>query len=254
MVGPDRRLSQLSRPVDERRLCPGLGFHLPPAHAPQARRFLHFWKLQRDLLTQKNAFGFRPIDVGPVTMGVRLSSPKTGWSIYDNLVYPKGAYILHMIRMMMWSSKDGDARFKATMHDFVKTYQLQAATTEDFKVIVEKHMTQEMDLGRDHTMNWFFNEYVYGTALPAYHFDSDVTPDGDGSKVHFKLTQSGVDANFANAVPVYLELADGKVIRLGSVLIHGSNYMEQTVKLPKFSAPIKKVSINHYYDVLCTDN
>ena len=53
--------------------------------------------------------GFRPIDVGPVTMGFRLSTEKTGWDIYQNLVYPKGAYILHMIRMMMWSPKDGDA-------------------------------------------------------------------------------------------------------------------------------------------------
>ncbi|MGH9563912.1 MAG: M1 family aminopeptidase, partial [Terracidiphilus sp.] len=31
--------------------------------------FLRFWKEQHDLLTQKNAYGFRPIDVGPVTMG-----------------------------------------------------------------------------------------------------------------------------------------------------------------------------------------
>jgi hypothetical protein len=122
---------------------------------PKPDDFLHFWKEQRRILTEKNEFGFRPIDVGPVTMGVRLSSPKTGYSVYDNLVYPKGAYILHMIRMMMWSPKDGDARFKATMRDFVSTYRLQAATTEDFKAIVEKHMSPNMDLDGTHTMDWF---------------------------------------------------------------------------------------------------
>jgi aminopeptidase N len=221
---------------------------------PKPDDFLHFWKEQHRILTEKNEFGFRPIDVGPVTMGIRLSSPKTGYSVYDNLVYPKGAFILHMIRMMMWSPKDGDARFKATMHDFVSTYSLQAATTEDFKAIVEKHMSPGMDLEGTHTMDWFFREYVYGTDLPAYHFEGDATPSGDGWKLHFKLVQSNVGANFANAVPVYLELTDGKIMRLGEIAIHGPNTVEQTVQLPKLPAPIKRVLINYNYDVLCTDN
>lgn len=216
--------------------------------------FIHFWKEQHRILTEKNEFGFRPIDVGPVTMGVRLSSPKTGYSVYDNLVYPKGAFILHMIRMMMWSPKDGDARFKAMMHDFVDTYRLQAATTEDFKAIVEKHMTPNMDLEGNHKMDWFFREYVYGTDLPAYHFEGDATPSGDGWKLHFKLVQSNVGANFANSVPVYLEMADGKVLHLGQISIHGQSTVEKTVQLPKFPSDIKKVTINHFYDVLCTDN
>jgi aminopeptidase N len=221
---------------------------------PKPDDFLHFWKEQHRILTEKNEFGFRPIDVGPVTMGVRLSSPRTGFSVYDNLVYPKGAYILHMLRMMMWNPKDGDARFKATMHDFVSTYTLQAATTEDFKAIVEKHMSQYMDLEGNHTMDWFFREYVYGTDLPAYHFEGDAAPSGDGWKLHFKLVQSNVDAKFANAVPVYLELTDGKIMRLGEIAIHGPNTVEQTVQLPKLPAPIKRVLINYNYDVLCTDN
>jgi hypothetical protein len=224
------------------------------ATRPKPGDYLNFWHEQRRMLIEKNAFGFRPIDVGPVTMGARLSSPKTGFDIYQDLVYPKGAFILHMIRMMMWSPKDGDARFKATMHEFVNTYRLQAATTEDFKAIVEKHMAPSMDLEGTHTMDWFFREYVYGTDLPAYHFEGDATPSGDGWKLHFKLVQSGVDAKFANSVPVYLELADGKIIRLGQIAIHGPTTVEQTVQLPKLPAPIKRVLINYNYDVLCTDN
>jgi len=220
---------------------------------PKPDDFLHFWQVERRMLTEKNAFGFRPIDVGPVTMGIRLVSPNVGWDVYRNLVYPKGAFILHMIRMMMWTPKDGDARFKATMHDFVNTYRLQAATTEDFKAIVEKHMSPGMDLEGNHSMDWFFREYVYGTDLPAYHFEGQATPNGDGWNVHFRLTQSAVGANFVNTVPIYLELADGKVVRLGSVVIHGSKTIEQTVPLPKLPAAIKKVSINYYYDVLCTE-
>ncbi len=34
-----------------------------------------------------------------------------------------------MVRMMMWSPKEGDKRFIETMHDFVKTNWLKPATT-----------------------------------------------------------------------------------------------------------------------------
>ena len=77
------------------------------ATRPKPDDFRDFWKQQRKLITEKNAQGFRPIDVGPVTMGFRLSTQKTGWDIYQNLVYPKGAYILHMVRMMMWTPQGG---------------------------------------------------------------------------------------------------------------------------------------------------
>jgi aminopeptidase N len=171
--------------------------------------------------------GFRPIDVGPVTMGFRLSTEKTGWNIYQDLVYPKGAYILHMIQMMMWSPKDGDSRFMATMHDFLSTYRLKAATTEDFKAVVEKHMSPVMDIAGNHSMDWFFDEYVYGTDLPTYHFESQVVQNGDAASLHVKLTQSGVPPNFRMLVPIYLKLADGRVVRWVSATISGPSTIDQ---------------------------
>jgi aminopeptidase N len=224
------------------------------ATRPKPDQFREFWREQRKLLTEKNALGFRPIDVGPVTMGFRLATEKTGWSVYQDLVYPKGAYILHMIRMMMWSTQEGDGRFIAMMSDFAKTYRLRAATTEDFKAAVEKYMTRDMDLDRNHRMDWFFNEYVYGTDLPAYHFEGEVKPTGDTAMLHFKLTQSGVAAGFLNLVPLYLELADGRVLKAGAMPLVGVQTVEQTVPLPKLPAAVKKVSINYYYDVLSTEN
>ena len=58
----------------------------------------------------------------------------------------------------------------------------------------------------------------------------------------------------ANTVPLYLELANGQIMRLGQIAIHGPNTVEQTVQLPKLPAAVKRVMINYYYDVLCTDN
>jgi hypothetical protein len=216
--------------------------------------FREFWKQERRMLTEKNAQGFRPIDLGPVTMGYRLSTEKTGWDVTRNLIYPKGAFILHMVRMMMWTPHDGDDRFRATMHDFLATYRLQAATTEDFKAMVEKHMSTQMNLDGNHRMDWFFNQYVYGTDLPNYHFESQATQNGDATSLHFKLTQSGVPAGFKMLVPVYLELANGNVLHLGKVTITGDSTVDQTVQLPKLPAPLKRATINYFYDVLSTEN
>jgi aminopeptidase N len=213
-----------------------------------------FWKQLKTQLTERNSDGFRPIDVGPVTMGFRLSTQKTGWGVYQNLVYPKGAYILHMIRMMMYSPQTSDQDFRAMMHDFVDTYRLKVATTEDFKAIVEKHMLTGMDLDHNHKMDWFFNEYVYGTDLPQYHFESQVDTNSDVIKLHFKLTQSGVPNGFKMLVPIYIELADGRTLRLGEVAILGNSAAEQTVQMGKPPAPIKRVMIDYMHDVLAIEN
>ncbi|HEY6272255.1 MAG TPA: M1 family aminopeptidase, partial [Terriglobales bacterium] len=130
--------------------------------------FHEFWAHQRKLLTDKNGEGKRAIDVGSVTMGYRLATAKSGFNIPRNLLYPKGAYILHMVRVMMQdsASQDPDAKFKAMMHDFTKTYANRAASTEDFKAMTEKYMTREMDLDGNRKMDWFFDDYVYGTDYP----------------------------------------------------------------------------------------
>ena len=102
------------------------------------------------------------------------------------------------------------------------------ATTEDFKAIVEKHITPAMDLEHNHKMDWFFDEYVYGTDLPHYHFESQISTNADQTTMHFKLTQSGVPDNFKMPVPLYLELADGRVIRAGVLGIGGNTTIENT--------------------------
>jgi aminopeptidase N len=216
--------------------------------------YLDFWKDERRLITEKNQFGFRPIDVGPVTMGYRLDSPKAGYSIARSLIYPKGAFIVHMVRMMMWSQDEGDKRFEAMMQDLIQSHRLQPVTTEDFKAAIERHMGPAMNLGHDGTMDWFFNEYVYGTELPTYHFEGQATPNDKGVALHFKLVQSGVSDDFRMPVPIYLEYANGHVLKLGAVNITGDKTIEQTLQLPKLPYAVKRVSINHNYDVLSLED
>jgi len=214
--------------------------------------FQKFWNDERDMLITKNKEGFRPISVGPLTMGYRLNNSKAGFNVTRALIYAKGAYILHMLRMMMWDQKNLDGNFKLMMRDFVKTYAGRSATTEDFKAMVERHMTPGMNLAGDRKMDWFFNEYVYGTALPSYSFEASFDRNAQGTPVaHMKLAQSGVDENFRMPVPIYLELADGKISFFGRARVTGNSTWLQDVPIQGMKDMPKRALINYYNDVLC---
>jgi len=214
--------------------------------------FVKFWKEQREAITNKNQLGKRPSDIGSVYMGYRLNTPKTG-PVAQSMIYPKGGFILHMLRMMMWDPKTGDQRFSAMMKDFVKTHYNSNVSTQDFQRAVEKHITKDMDLDENGKMNWFFGQWVYGTSIPEYKLDYEIVPaDGGKFKLIGKITQSRVDDSFKMRVPIYLDF-DGKITRLGSVTVFGNSTTEQfEVMLPKKP---KKAFLCYYEDVLCvTDN
>ena len=227
---------------------------LQNVYSKEPQRFIQFWNDEREMLLERNKEGFRAIDAGPLTMGYRLSNTRSGYDITRRLIYPKGAYVLHMIRMMMMDRGTGDQRFKDTMQDFVKTYGNSAATTEDFKAVVEKHMTPEMDLDGNHRLDWFFNEYVYGTALPNYKLDYSFEDAPDGVLFKLKLAQGGVDPNFKMLVPIYLETNDGRLLSLGRARMLGNTSLEQTVPLKGLKEKPKRAIVNYYDDVLAGGN
>ncbi|MCA1816181.1 MAG: hypothetical protein LC746_07185, partial [Acidobacteria bacterium] len=208
-------------------------------------KFKDFWDEQRErILNARPATRDRkPYTVGAVTQGYRLSNAKTG-AVYQFLVYPKGAFILHMIRQMMFDSrKGGDKRFMEMMQDFIKTNYNKDVSTEDFKRAVERHMSDEMNLGGDGRMDWFFNEWVYGTEMPSYRFEYAL----DGNTMTGRITQSGVSDGFRMRVPVYLDFGKGWV-RLGAADITGNS----TVTLPNIKLPEapKKAALCAFDDVL----
>ncbi|HEX5084371.1 MAG TPA: carboxypeptidase regulatory-like domain-containing protein, partial [Blastocatellia bacterium] len=218
---------------------------------PNLDKYLKFWESHRKRILDKNQFGVRPNDAGPIWMGLRLNTPRAPGA-YNQIVYPKGSYVLHMLRWLMWDRKTGDQNFKAMMHDFVKSHFNDNASTESFKAIVEKHMTPDMDLDGNKRMNWFFNQWVYGIEVPRYRFDYTLTPESDGKvTLRGKITQSDVSPNFKMVVPVYLDFGKG-VVRLGTIPVMGSMTTDEfTVKLPEKP---KRAMINYHYDILASES
>lgn len=121
--------------------------------------------------------------------------------------------------------------------------------------MVERHMTPEMDVQGNHKMDWFFDQYVYGTALPSYNFQSSFSKDANGDTVlSFKLAQSNVGANFRMLVPLYLELADGRTAMMGRIKITGNTTVEQQVPLKGLKEMPSRAVVNYFDDVLASPN
>ena len=214
-------------------------------------KFNEFWEGNRKQIVEASprTMGKKPYTVGPITQGYRLNTAKTG-AIAQNLIYPKGAYVLHMLRMLMYDGKTGDAKFSKMMKDFVSTHFNKDVSTENLKAIVEKHMTPEMDIDKNGKMDWFFDQWVYGTEIPAYKLEYSVTKSGDKAVFNAKLTQSGVSENFAMPVPIYFDFGEG-FVSLGTVTMVGNKTFElNNVQLPKVP---KKVTIAALSDVLATE-
>ncbi|MFZ0963811.1 MAG: M1 family aminopeptidase [Terriglobia bacterium] len=209
----------------------------------QTEKIRTYWDRKRRFLLSKNPVGHRPVDVGPVYLNEQLNAHLEQGNSY--MIYAKGAYILEMIRLLMENPKlpDPDQRFIDMMRDFVTTYAYRNASTADFQRIVEKHTHEPMD--------WFFNEYVYGTEIPTYDFQYKLE-DAPGGKsiLQCSLTQSGVSDQFEMRVPLYMTVGKG-IQRMGFIKIKGASTVPIQVPLP---ARPDRISIDEYHDILAIEH
>jgi hypothetical protein len=226
------------------------GLFLQQAVGPKWQKdYLEFWERQRLRILEKNNFGVSPNDAGPLWLGLRLVSPRSQLA-YQGVTYSKGAYVLLMLRSLMYAdqgSGDQDQAFIDMMHDFMESHRDLPASTESFKAIAEKHMPKLLDLQKNGRLDWFFDEWVYGTQVPRYQFKYDLQPAGGGRfRVRAEITQSEVDDHFAMFVPVFADFGKG-MVRLAQVEIVGNS--TRTVDLIMDRQP-KKVALNTFKDIL----
>ena len=140
---------------------------------------------------------------GPVVAGYRLNSTDTPVD-YQILVYEKGAFILHMLRMLLADLETGDdTRFREMMRRFVRDHHEAPASTRSFEAAVERAFGAPMD--------WFFDQWVYGVDVPAYRPDLEVSRVADQQPpwlLHGTVRQEDVPGGFRMPVPVLLRFAD----------------------------------------------
>jgi peptidase M1-like protein len=212
------------------------------------KEYLSGWRKEKETLRKSDLNGHKVEELGSIWMGERIRSSITNPGSYQDLIYSKGGYVLQMLRMQLMNPRDQDPdhAFKEMMQDYCKTFDNKAASTEDFKAIVEKHMTHGMDLDGNHKMDWFFNQYVYGTGEAKYTFRSSSEATADG-KTHIKgeINRAGVPDNWKDAVPLYAHIGD-KTIKMGLIGVTQANQPFDFA----IAGKIDRVSINDFEDLL----
>jgi len=183
-----------------------------------------FVNIRRKWLLSKNALGYRPVDAGPLWLNPQLNEYKAE----NNSLYVtryKGGYIFEMIRVLMRDTQmeNPDGRFISMMRDFILTYAGQNASTRDFQRIVEKHV------GR--SIQWFFDQWVYGSETPAYSFSYKLLDAEDGqTELSVSITQSGVSDSFRMRLPLYIVIK-GQRQYLGLLGVTGTKPFNTSIKL-----------------------
>jgi len=150
---------------------------------------------------------------------LRLFSSKSA-SAYDEVIYGKGAWIMHMLREMLRqpNTSNPDARFMALLKSLVVKYAQKPLSTAQFQREVEAVMTPKMDIEGGRSMEWFFDEYVRGTAIPHYKVSFTSRRVEKGFQLRGKLIATGVPHSFVAPVPLYASSGSGHNVFLGTVI------------------------------------
>lgn len=187
----------------------------------------------------RSSIMLRRDDPLPIWLGHRVATSRTT-DDYSAIVYQKGAWVAHMLRILMLDLKTmSEERFTATMQDFYQTYRGRRASTRDLQRIVETHAGQPMD--------WFFQQWIYGTDIPTYRvaWRSDPGPDGT-HLVQLRVEQERVPEGFLAYVPVAVDLGNNQVARV-RVKVTGAR---TELTLPAMPAKPRDVRFNDLEGVL----
>jgi len=179
--------------------------------------------------------------VAPIGLGYRCSSVSSPGS-YLQLVYAKGAYVLHMLRQMMYDYQQGtDERFLRMMQDYVSQGAGKDATTIDFQHIAERHVGSSLD--------WFFDQWVYGVTIPRYEYSWRVEPAGaERWIVHGQIDQFDTDSTFTAIMPVTYVFDEGRRTVLQRV-----TGPQTTFSTPPLDLKPRQVVFNDYHSILCRE-
>jgi hypothetical protein len=148
----------------------------------------------------------RRSETGPITLAYRNRTPVTPGG-YHVIVYEKGAWVFHMLRVLtMDLSTLRSDRLMEALREYYATYRGGAASTDDFRRIAERHMGAPL--------NWFFDQWVHGSAIPRYRVAWTSEPaEGGRFRVKLRIHQEDVPAGFTMPVLVAADLGDNRTAR-----------------------------------------
>ena len=190
-------------------------------------------------------------DAGPVTLGVRLYSSYFP-NGYNVISYGRGTWLFHMLRCMLRDAAEKDARAGKSKNTgeepFFRVLRQLREQNEGKYInnrIVEQAFEQELPeslrFEGKKSLDWFFDEWVNGTAIPKIQVHSvKFVASGGHTVVTGKLEQKDAPDELVTSVPLYATVGSGKPVLLGRVFADGP---ESTFRLVG-PAGIKKLELD----------
>ncbi len=157
----------------------------------------------RTALLEKLESGGFVDSAGPIVLGDRLESSLAPHA-RRAIIYGKGSWILHMLRCRM-----GDARFLEMLAELRRRHEWKTVSTAQFRELAARYMPPKAP---DANLEYFFDQWVYGTGIPALKLTHATKGKGRAMRVVGTVTQSEVDPLFTAVVPVEVQFARGKSI------------------------------------------
>jgi hypothetical protein len=188
----------------------------------------------------RDAIMARKEEPGPIWLGYRVYAAKDYENDYQTIVYEKGAWVVHMLRVLLLDLKTmNEDRFTQTMQEFYREFEGHRASTDDFRKVVERHA------GAD--MRWFFDQWVYSSAIPTYRVSYRTAHAADGQfHVRLRVLQENVPDEFQMYVPVTLDLGKDRTARF-RVMVRGPR---SELDLPPVAAEPRHLRFNDLEGVL----
>jgi hypothetical protein len=184
----------------------------------------------RDDLLQKNKAGERLMEDGPVTLGTRLSNSQFPEG-YEAISYGRGTWLFHMLRFMMRDAERTGERARnagQTDEPFVRVlsrirerYEGRAITTRELLRAFEDELPPSLRYEGHKSLDWFYESWVTGTAIPRFELRGVKYSDKSGSTtISGNILQKDAPDDLVTSVPLYAFVA-GKMVLLERVFADG---------------------------------
>lgn len=189
------------------------------------REVLEYYRIR---LKDKNPDGRPNREAGPVTLGHRLNSSAfpQGW---DLIAYGRGAWLMHMLREFLRDGtrirgNDGsDDLFFSVLRGLQRDYAGSQMSTLDMQRAFERVLPKSLYYEGKPRLDWFFDGWVNGTAMPHYQLSS-VRFDrrAAGVRATGKILQKDAPEELVTAVPIYAETGNSERRFVARVFADGS--------------------------------
>jgi len=154
----------------------------------------------------------------------------------------KGAWLLHMLRFMMYDLEEmSDKTFLKFLGDLKILCNFSTFSNKDFIELAEKHYGASLD--------WFFQQWLYGRNYPEYDIKFMHEERSDGHYVTANALVNKVNEEYRMPVILRVETPDGSS-SYHRQFIEGT---EDSFELGPFSSKPKDILFNEFIGVLCKD-